>query len=294
MRQLKIVVKLTFLLTIQLFSVTSQAIERNPEELIFGVHPYLHPSRLIERFTPLAEYLGERMGQKVLIRVGKNYNDHIDAIKQGDVDFAFLGPSLFIKLTQDDKEATPLGRLSFSGKESFRGAIIVGSKSKLKTLKELRGKQFAFGDPSSTLSSLLPLRLLNDAGIELSDLAGYSNLKNHHNVALSVLLGKHDAGGVKEEVFREYESRGLKVLQWSPDIPTHLFVARPGLPQEKIDQLIKLLQNLHQQPEGTAILQKIKKGTTAIIPAQISEYTELRQLISPIIIPLQDKKVTRP
>ena len=164
------------------------------------------------------------------------------------------------------------------------------SDSKLKSLRELGGKHFAFGDKNSTLSSLLPLRLLNDAGINLSDLAGFTYLKNHHNVALSVLLGKHDAGGVKEEVFREYESRGLKAVQWTADIPTHIFVARPGLAQEKVEQLSKLLQNIHQQPEGISILQKIKKGTTAIIPAQVEEYAELRQLISPLMDTLQDDK----
>jgi len=120
----------------------------------------------------------------------------------------------------------------------------------------------------------------------LSSLSDYSNLKNHHNVALSVLLGKYDAGGVKEEVFKEYESRGLKVIQWSPDIPTHLFVARQGLAQQKIDQISRLLQNL-QQADATSILQNIKKGTTAIIPTQIEEYAELRTLISPLLINFQ-------
>ncbi|MBT3204551.1 MAG: phosphate/phosphite/phosphonate ABC transporter substrate-binding protein [Gammaproteobacteria bacterium] len=287
MQQIKNILKIIAFIMIPLIPVSSQATEENRKELIFGVHPYLHASILVERFTPLTEYLSSKLGQKVLIRVGSDYNDHVEAIKNGKVDFAFLGPALLIKLTRDSNDFQPLGRLSFSGKDSFRGAIITRTESNIDSLKDLKGKQFAFGDPNSTLSSLLPLRLLNDAGITLADLAGYSNLKNHHNVALSVLLGKHDAGGVKEEVLREYESRGLKAIQWSPEIPTHLFVARQGLSQTKIVALSSLLQNLHKQPASTNILQNIKKGTTAIIPAQIEEYAELRKLISPLLINLQ-------
>ncbi len=273
--------KLFMLFTLLSLSFSSQATEIEHKELIFGVHPYLHASTLVERFTPLTEYLSAQLGQKILIRVGSDYNDHVDAIKQGKVDFAFLGPSLLIKLTQEKNEFAPLGKLSFSGKDSFRGAIIVRKDNSINAMEELQGKRFAFGDPNSTLSSLMPVRLLNDAGIELSDLDSYSNLKNHHNVALSVLLGKHDAGGVKEEVFQEYQARGLKAIKWSVDIPTHLFVARTGLPQQKVDQLSHLLLNIHKQSGDLKILQNIKKGTTAIIAARIDEYDELRKLITP-------------
>ncbi len=123
--------------------------------------------------------------------------------------------------------------------------------------------------------------MLQDAGIGPEDLSGYSNLKNHHNVALAVLLGKYDAGGVKSEVFHEYQSRGLKVLQWTPDIPTHLFVAGPTLSRYQQEMLIRLVQPLHQKEQAGDILARIRTGTTAIIPAATSEYEALRQLIQP-------------
>ncbi len=282
MRTYNIVLKFILILFFLSLFTPLQAAENNDRPLIFGVHPYLHPTTLIERFTPLTDYLAKQMGQDILIRVGSDYNDHIEAIIQGKVDFAFLGPSLYIKLTQNNKQFTPLGRLSFSGKKLFRGAIIVRQDSNIKSLKDLRGKKFALGDPDSTLSSLLPISMLSDAGIQLEDLSEYTHLTNHHNVALSVLLGKYDAGGVKEEVLNEYQSRGLKAIQWSPEIPTHLFVARAGLPQQKINTLSQLLQNLHKQTGASDILQNIKKGTTAIIPAKLEEYGKLRELIAPL------------
>jgi len=259
-------------------SATSQA---SSKPLIFGVHPYLHSATLIERFKPLMDYLEKGMEEDIQIRVGTSYADHIQAFARGEIDFAYFGPASFISLTTENKSYRLLGRLSFSGKDTFRGAIVIRENSSLKSLSELKGKRFAFGDPNSTLSNLVPKRMLQDAGVNLEDLASYSNLKNHHNVALAVLLGNYDAGGIKSEVFDEYKARGLKVLQWTPDIPTHLFVAGPNLSAEKLKKLSQLMLNLQDSSEAKDILFKIKKGTTAIIPANYGEYQALRQLISP-------------
>ena len=42
------------------------------------------------------------------------------------------------------------------------------------------------------------------------------------------------------------------------------------------------MQNLHKQTGASDILQNIKKGTTAIIPAKLEEYGKLRELIAPL------------
>lgn len=263
-----------------LFSISPVMADHAKRELIFGVHPYLHATTLVERFTPLTKYLGKKMGYKIHIRVASSYQDHNDAISQGNVDFAFLGPASYVKLTQFKNNYSLLGRLSFAGKNTFRGVIIARTDNHFSSLEQLRGKQFAFGDPNSTLSTRVPQQILAEAGIGLGDLKIYSHLKNHHNVALAVLMGKYDAGAVKEEVFHEYESRGLKALKWTPAIPSHPFVATSKMTHEQINQLQNLLQNLHLQPKANNILQKVKKGTIAIIPAHIDEYAELRKLLA--------------
>ncbi|NOR51386.1 MAG: phosphate/phosphite/phosphonate ABC transporter substrate-binding protein [Gammaproteobacteria bacterium] len=278
MQKLNISALLTIVATLLLSPLVVTAGEKG--ELIFGVHPYLHATTLVERFTPLTEYLGYKLNQQILIRVATSYQDHINAISQGDVDFAYMGPASYIKLAEENHDHTLLGRLNFSGKDIFRGAIIIRIDSPLTSLSQLQGKRFAFGDPNSTLSSKVPQRLLADAGIYLDDLDGYSHLKNHHNVALAVLLGKYNAGGVKEEIFHEYESRGLRVLEWTPYIPTNPFVASSRMAPEQISKLRQLLLTLHNQPYGLSILKKIKKGTTAIMPANGKEYELLRDLIA--------------
>jgi len=275
------ILQITCFLSLGLLLLCSSVQSKEQKKvLLFGVHSYLPFSILVEKYTPLIEYLSERMGVDIHIKVSSSYKDHIDHISNGKYDFAFIGPASFIKLTQNIKDYPLLGRLSFAGKNTFRGCIIIHQNSKIRSLKALKGKNFAFGDPESTLSSKVPQRLLRDAGINLSDLKSHSHLTNHHNVALAVLMGEYDAGGIKEEVFNKYQSRGLKVLQWSPNIPSHLFIAHKNMKEAQINQIRKLLQELHHNTGANKILQNIKKGTIAIIPAQIEEYEQLRQMIT--------------
>ncbi|MCK5877404.1 MAG: PhnD/SsuA/transferrin family substrate-binding protein, partial [Candidatus Marithrix sp.] len=48
------------------------------EPYIFGVHPYLTSKGLLEKFTPLIEYLSDELDRPVILRVAKTYADHIE------------------------------------------------------------------------------------------------------------------------------------------------------------------------------------------------------------------------
>jgi len=261
-----------------LFSINAYA---EQQRLVFGIHPYLNATSLIERFTPLVDYLAKKTNTRIDIRVAGSYQKHLDAIAAGEVDIAYMGPALYLKLVRLHKDIVALGRLGYANRNTFRGAIVVRQDSTITSLAELANKRFAFGDPNSTLSSLVPKSLLLSAGVGLSELKKYAYLNNHHNVALAVLMGKYDAGGIKEEVYYQYKDRGLKVLQWTPYIPTHIFIANSTIGHEKVKQLQQSLLIIHKETNGLNILNNIKKGTTAIIPAHFAEYAELDTIIFP-------------
>jgi phosphonate transport system substrate-binding protein len=172
-----------------------------------------------------------------------------------------------------------LARLAKDGKAGLKGMIILREESKIEKLSQLKGKRFAFGDANSTLGTQVPAALLADAGVELEQLGDYNYLKNHNNVALGVLMGKYDAGGVKEEVFIRYRERGLKTLTTTPIITSHAFVASYRLESDTFQQLQNLLLQLHKGPEGQKILDQIKRGTTQLIPASDADYDSLRHIL---------------
>lgn len=272
---LAFVVLLTVLVCVSAGSVQSQ--ESQP--LVLGVHPYLSSSELVGRFSPLAAYLGRQLNRPVTIDISVNYDSHIQKLANGFLDIAFMGPASYVKLTGQAGGRPILAVFETSSGKTFRGYIIARSDSPLASLAQLKGKRFAFGDPDSTLSHVVPRHMLMKSGIDVRQFAAVEHLANHDNIALGVLSGAFDAGAVKQETFQHYRSRGLKALAVSPPIPDHLFVARAGLPRSTVTALAKALRALRYSAEGKLILTGIREDLVALVPGDDRDYAVLRAVM---------------
>ena len=234
---------------------------------------------MIRRFTPLASYLSKKIGRPVTVEVSKDYQSHIDLIGKDQVDIAYMGPTPYVKLVDTYGKKQLLAGLEINGEATFQGIIIAARNNPIRTLSELKGKRFAFGDPNSTMSSQVPRYMLWQAGVGVDQLANYTFLSNHHNVALGVLMGDFDAGAVKEEVFYEYKDRGLKMLKKTPLITEHVFVASIKLPPETVKALQEALYSLNNTEDGLAIMVRIKKDMTGMVPTDDRNFDNLRNIL---------------
>ncbi len=248
------------------------------EALTLGVHPYLPATELVQRFTPLVDYLSQQTKQAVRLRISKNYQEHIDETGKDRLDIVFLGPASYVRMVSVYGKKPILARLEIEGKPFFRGAIVIREDSPLRSLADLRGRRFAFGDPLSTMSHLVPRYTLWKAGVDTQDLASFEYLDSHHNVALGVLVGDFDAGAVKEEVVAGYEGRGLRVLATTPLISEHLFVTRSTLPDTTVQSLREVLYKLDTDPQGREIIHAIKTTATGMVAASDADYNDLRNI----------------
>ncbi|MBI5740558.1 MAG: phosphate/phosphite/phosphonate ABC transporter substrate-binding protein [Nitrospirae bacterium] len=247
--------------------------------LTLGIHPFLPATELVDRFTPLAEYLGRRIGKPIVIDIAKDYTEHIDKTGNNKVDIAFMGPVSYVRLVEKYGKKPVLARLEITGKPTFMGAIITAKDSGIKKLTDLKGKRFAFVDPESTMGHLVPRCMLLEAGIDVKDFAMSKFVYNHHNVALGVLAGDFDAGAVKEDVYYEYEKRGIRALAWTPPISEHVFVTGSHLPKETVTALREALLQLKDDKEGKAIMLRIQENLTGIVPAVDGDYDNLRTIL---------------
>jgi phosphonate transport system substrate-binding protein len=248
-------------------------------ELVLGVHPFKPATKLTEAFAPLVAYLGDQLGETVTLRIAKDYQAHSDAIGRDELDVAYLGPAPYIALVEQYGRKPLLARQAIAGKPTFHGKIFVRRDSPLHALADLKGKRFAFGEPHSTMSHLVPRYMLWQAGITVEQLAGHKFVGDHVNVALAVLAGDFDAGAVKEDVYLGYEGRGLRAIATSAPISDHLFVACGRVPAARVQRLRELLQQLHKDPKGPAVLQALTPGVTALVPVADSDYDSLRVVL---------------
>lgn len=249
------------------------------EELVFGLHPFMQTTDLLRSFTPLTEYLSNAVGRPVRIEIAKDYQAHIEAVGENRRDIAYLGPVPYVRVVDAHGPKPILAQTEVEGNNTFRGAIIVRRDGKLETLADLAGKRFAFGDPNSTMSHLVPYYMLREAGITKNELGGFEHVKNHAAVALGVLSGMFDAGAVNESVFREYEQRGLKVLAWTAPIATHVFVTRSDMPERTVRVLRQAMLKLREETYGSVILHAIKPSLTDLTPGKDSDFDNLRTIL---------------
>ena len=261
-------------------SVAVHAVDPAGRTLLLGVHPYLSYGELQNRFQPLAHYLARSLGVTLKVKVGRDYAEHVDEVGHDRIDIAYLGPIPYVHMVEKHGSKPLLARLERNGKAVLVGHIVVRDNSPLQHVTELRGKAFAFGDPESTMSTVVPQAVLAAAGISLGDLSHYANYRGHSNVALAVLSGQMDAGAIKSEVYEDFSERGLRSLARMPEVSEHLFVARGDMPPLLVEKIRMLLLGIADDPEGMLALKALHRDATGLVPVSDRDYDPLRKLLT--------------
>ncbi|HUR27515.1 MAG TPA: PhnD/SsuA/transferrin family substrate-binding protein [Planctomycetota bacterium] len=216
--------------------------------LTFGVYQSDKATEMYRKFTPVIESIQDdvekRLGRPtdIEIQIFKTYEDGIDALCKGTVDFVRFGPSPYILAKRKNANLELIAMELEDGKKQFNGCIVVPRDSKIHSLAELRGRSFAFGDRNSTIGRYLVQELLLKEGIHASDLGRQEYLERHDKVAAAVLAGDFEAGAVKESNFEEAKKE-LRVLVTFPNV-TKPWVARAGLDAEILGGLRGALLDL--------------------------------------------------
>ena len=100
---------------------------------------------------------------------------------------------------------------------------------------------------------------------------------------LGVEIGDFDAGAVAEEVFNEHKANPIRVLAYSPDLSTHVFVARSNMGAGLKNLIAKALQDLKTEPGGKDILSAIGPTLTGFVPVQDSDYDLHRTILKDVL-----------
>jgi len=262
-----------------LLTLTPYKLAHAEKSLTLAIHPYLASDELKKKFTPLADYLSSQTGIPIKIKIGSNYDEHIQYVGLNRADIAYMGPASYVKMINKFGNKPILARLEIDGNPWFQGNIVTRKDSGIKTLDDLKGKHIAYGDPNSTMSYIVPHYMLHKAGVFTDPASKHQFLFSHNNVALSVLSGDFDAGAVKPAIFKKFEAEGLHTIAKTPKISEHLFVVRNDLPDEQIKKLQKAMLNIKNSNEGMVALRAIKKSITGLVKADYSDYENLQKIM---------------
>jgi phosphonate transport system substrate-binding protein len=256
----------------------------------FGVEPYESAQRLIPVYKDVAKLIGDKLGCTVELYVATSYNAEIEAMRNDKLEFGQFGPLGYVlahQVAHADAIATMAGE---DGKPaSYYASIVTWPGSGIKTLDEVKGRSFAFSDPSSTSGHLFPAYGLMKNGIDPehdvravyagSHTASYEALRNH----------KVDAGELNSEeiasakLHNEYDPAAYVTLWKSAQIPVDPMAVRSTLPVEFKERLAKVLTtlDLHELPaDDQKFLAANASPALRMVPQVDSAYDQIRDLVS--------------
>lgn len=286
--KLIMMVALIFITSLIVIGCGNNSAKENDQVLKVGLIPNENHSEMLKINQPLKDYLEAELGMEVELFVAADYVGVIEAMNSGMLDIAYYGPLTYV-LAREKTGAIPLVKAEVKGSPTYHSVIITRTDSGIETAADLKGEIFAFGDPASTSSHLMPNAMLRENGINPDTDLEKVFTGGHDAVALSVFNGQAAAGGLNENNYLDLISKGiideqeLTVILKSEAIPEYPWAARKDMEQEMVAKLIAAFVKI----EDEAILKP--QLATGFLPALDSDYDVIRNLVSILGIDLEEQ-----
>jgi phosphonate transport system substrate-binding protein len=208
---------------------------KDPSKLRVALLPDENAATLIQNAQPLKAYLQKALKKEVEIIVTTDYSSMIEAMRFGRIEVAYFGPFSYVLAKSRAPEIEPFAVGVDKGKPSYNSILIAQAAGPVKTIADIKGKPFAFGDQASTSSHLAPRAHLMKQGLEGDKDYKVVHLGTHDGVARAVQAGQVPAGALSEPIFRSLVARNMidpsKVIQLAitDPIPNYPIVMQGNL-----------------------------------------------------------------
>jgi phosphonate transport system substrate-binding protein len=229
--------------------------------------------------APLQEYLSKAMGRPVKLEAPDRYADTVARLEDGTYDFACLGALMYVR-SHSKLGVIPL--VQRSSDLQFHSVFITGAASDIRSLADLKGKKFAFGDVNSASGHLIPYRELLKAGINPDKDLTTQYSGAHTVTAALVESGAVDAGALDETVLNSMISTGkisagkIRIFYTSKPFVDYVYVARKGVSQAEREKFTQALLELKEGKEDSVL--KVLRAKK-FVAANDDEYESMREIL---------------
>ncbi|MDT8441577.1 MAG: PhnD/SsuA/transferrin family substrate-binding protein [Desulfuromonadales bacterium] len=254
------------------------------EPLIFAPLPMETPYTVVSQWKPLLDYLEESLGIELEIDYSLSNDEVVDKFKAGKLDLAYLGPLPYLTLREGFPSAEPVVVFHEKSGEPTYTCAIVATDAARESLLELKNRRIALTQPLSTCGYFAVQGLMQNRWQTSLQANRFRYLGPHDEVALAVVRGEFDFGGLKTAIARKYSHLGLTILAESPPFPGLALVANSQrLAPARIEAIRRALlaadADIRRQWGDN-----IRHGVSA---ASDQNYAGMRQLPLPASIPQQ-------
>lgn len=215
--------------------------------LFFAPLPVENAKISMAKSLRLTQFLSQTLGRPVEPRFYESYEEILQDLERGQLDFAELGAFGFYKLNEKPTVLKPLVFIrQYEEQEAYHCVLAsaVDGVGKVSELTSLPDARVLLTQPLSTCGWFSSEYLFRQAGLNLNQYS-HQHVGSHENVALGLLRKEALVGSLADFIAARYEGLGLNVLAITPPLPFFTLVGHPVRVGEKnlerlADELIKL------------------------------------------------------
>jgi len=230
------------------------------KELRLSAIPDENPQEMLRIYSPFAEYLTKEIGIPVKFTPVVDYAATVEGLAANRLEMVWYGG---LTSVQAEKQAKGAHRIIMRKEDAeFKSYFITRKETGIKTLKDLKGKTFAFGSVSSTSGHLMPRYFLLKAGINPEkDFAKFSFSGAHDATAAWVESGQVDAGALNYLVWdklvagKKVDTNKVNIFWTTPTYVDYVWTVRAGVDKATVDKITKAFLKLdYNKPADKKLL----------------------------------------
>lgn len=261
-------------------------------ELKISFIPVESAEEIVKRYQGIVDYLSKELNMKVTTYVANDYSAVIEAMRAGHVDVAWYGPFSYILASQEANAVAFANPINEDGLDTYNCYFITRKDSGIKSIADLKGRSFTFGDPASTSGHLVPRYMLTKAGLNPEKDLKVQFSGGHDATAMAVKNKKVDAGAMASEVYDRLVKKNvitpeeIVIFAKSDPLPLDPWSYRKDLPEDlkqKVKEaLLQIDQKAPQALQGTGFI-KFK-------PVEDSRYDVIRDVARTLNLDIKKMK----
>jgi phosphonate transport system substrate-binding protein len=253
---------------------------------VFTAIPDSDETRLVERFTRVADYLQSKLGTTVKYLPVKSYPAAVTAFTNNQVQLAWFGGFTGVQARRQvpGSDAIAQGAEDVAFKTFFIANTKTGLKPSKDFPKEIAGKSFSFGSRASTSGRLMPEYFLRQqfgrSPEEIFSRVGFSG--DHSRTIAVVQSGAYDVGVLDFTVWDLEKKAGkideaqVQVIWETPTYPDYNWTVRGDVDRMYGAGFKEKLRSALLAIEDRAILDQFARSK--FIPATNSDYAPVEEV----------------
>ncbi len=250
----------------------SSAGSKAVDPLIFGFLPIVSSERLVRRFSPLTDYLSEKLGTAIRMETAPDFKSFVHRTNEGKrYDILFTAPHLYY-LAKQNSNYRAIVRVDRPG---MKAVIVTSLTSTIKSIEDLRGRRLATTDPLA-LATVLARARLEQAGIDPDNDLTLIATPSHNASLLSCYRGTTDAAVLIRPLYLRARAEirdNTRIVAETERVPHMPIAVAPWVDEHIARQLRDVLVNMSGNPQGRALLQHL--AWPGFVAAQPGDYDGL-------------------